>query len=117
MCSENLPTIIDPDLEIWYFNLYSCGYHAYMNIWIPLIGDESLICQKEKGNGYDLWLLLEITLLLDVQNICDHFWKFLPFKFLPKTPIHARVLGKRVNRGANYCLEIVCLCIVFGIVK
>ena len=24
-----------------------------MNIWIPLIGDESLICQKEKGNEYD----------------------------------------------------------------
>ena len=39
-----------------------------MNIWIPLIGDESLICQKEKGNEYDpdVELLLEITLLLDV---------------------------------------------------
>ena len=51
--SENLPLIIDPDLERLYFNSYSGGYHAYMNIWILLIGDESLICQKEKGNKYD----------------------------------------------------------------
>ena len=37
------------------------------------------------------------------QNICDHFWKLLS---LPKTPIHAWVLGKRGNRGAGYGLEI-----------
>ena len=48
--SENLPIIIDPDLERWLINLYSLGYHAYMNIWILLIEDESLICRKEKGN-------------------------------------------------------------------
>ena len=48
--SENLPIIIDPDLERWLINLYSLGYHAYMNIWIVLIEDESLICRKEKGN-------------------------------------------------------------------
>ena len=48
--SENLPIIIDPDLERWLINLYSLGYHAYMNIWIVLIEDESLTCRKEKGN-------------------------------------------------------------------
>ena len=48
--SENLPVIIDPDLERWLINLYSLGYHAYMNIWIVLIEDESLTCRKEKGN-------------------------------------------------------------------
>ena len=37
------------------------------------------------------------------QNICDHFRKFLS---LPKTSIRARVLGKRVNRGADCGLEI-----------
>ena len=50
--SENLLIIIDPDLERWYFNSYSRGYHVYMNIWIPLIGDESLTSQKEKENEY-----------------------------------------------------------------
>ena len=48
--SEYLPIIIDPDLERWLINLYSLGYHAYKNIWILLIEDESLICRKEKGN-------------------------------------------------------------------
>ena len=48
--SENLPIIIDPDLERWLINLYSLGYYAYMNIWILLIEDESLIYRKEKGN-------------------------------------------------------------------
>ena len=48
--SEYLPIIIDPDLERWLINLYSLGYYAYMNIWILLIEDESLICRKEKGN-------------------------------------------------------------------
>ena len=37
------------------------------------------------------------------QYICGQFWKFLS---LPKTSIRARVLGKRVNRGAGYGLEI-----------
>ena len=48
--SENLPIIIDPDLERWLINLYSLGYYAYMNIWILLIEDESLIYRKGKGN-------------------------------------------------------------------
>ena len=66
--SENLPIIINPDLKRWYFNSYSRGYHAYMNIWIPLIGDESLIVEKKKEMNMIimLWLLLETTLLLNV---------------------------------------------------
>ena len=38
--SENLPIIIESDLEKWLFNSYSRGYHKYINIWEPLIGDE-----------------------------------------------------------------------------
>ena len=78
-----------------------------MNLWIPSIEDESLICQKEKGNEYEL--LLEITLLGHMpQNICDHFWKF---------NFHS-VLGKRVNGSAGYGLEIlVCFFIFQGHVK
>ena len=51
--SENLPIIIEFDLGKWLFNSYSRGYHKYINIWEPLIGDESLIYRKEKGNVYD----------------------------------------------------------------
>ena len=91
--SENLPLIIDPDLERLYFNSYSGGYHAYMNIWILLIGDESLICQKEKGNKYDPHVVAitrnNVVVGRVPKNICDHFWRFLS---LPETSIHARVL-------------------------
>ena len=62
---------------------------------------------ERKGNKYDPHALV-ITRSNNVfrhvpQNICDHFWKLLS---LPKTPIHAWVLGKRGNRGAGYGLEI-----------
>ena len=43
------------------------------------------------------------------QNICDNFRKFLN---LPKTSIRVRLLGKRVNRGAGYGLEI-SVCFIF----
>ena len=100
------PIIIYPDLERWYFNSYSRGYHVYMNIWIPLIGDETLICWKEKGNEYDPHDVAITRNNVDVErafhNICDHFWKFLS---LLKTSIRTRVLDKRVNAGAGYGLE------------
>ena len=43
------------------------------------------------------------------QIICDHFWKFIS---LPRTSIRSRVLGKRVNRGAGYGLQIP-ICFIF----
>ena len=105
--SENLPIITDSDLEKWSFNSYSRGYHEYMNIWAPLIGHESLICRKEKRNVYDPHAVSIIRGNVVVgnvpQNICGFFWKFLS---LPNTSIRARVLAKRVNRGARYGLEI-----------
>ena len=84
-----------------------------MNIWIHLIGDESLICRKEKGIKYDphaVAITRNKAVVESVpQNICDHFWKFL---CLPKTSIRALVLGKRINRGAGYGLKI-SVCLIF----
>ena len=101
------------DLEKWSFNSYSRGYHKYMNIWVPLIRDESLICRKRKGNKCDphaVAITRGNAVVWHVpKNICDFFWKFLS---LPNTSIRARVLGKRVNRGAGYGLEIP-VCFVF----
>ena len=85
---ENLPIITDSDLERWYFNSYPRGYHAYMNIWIALIEDESLICRKEKGNKYDPHAVAITRNNFFVghvpQKICDYFLKFLS---LPKTSL------------------------------
>ena len=78
--SENLPIIIDSGLGKWSFDSYSRGYHEYMNIWVLLIGNESLICRKEKENTYDP-LAVAITrgnvVVRHVpQNICCFFLKF-----------------------------------------
>ena len=84
-----------------------------MNIWIPLIRGESLICRKEKENEYDPHAVAitrnNVVVGRVPQNICDHFWKFLS---LPKTSIHPRVLGKTVNPGTGYGLEIP-VCFIF----
>ena len=116
MNSENLPIIIDSGLGKWSFDSYSRGYHEYMNIWVLLIGNESLICRKEKENTYDP-LAVAITrgnvVVRHVpQNICCFFLKFLS---LPNTSILARVMGKRVNCGAGYGLEIP-VCFVFQVI-
>ena len=53
------------------------GTNEYMNIWVPLIGDESLICQKKKGNVYNAHAVVIIRGNFVVEhvpeNICDSF--------------------------------------------
>ena len=69
-----------------------------MNIWVPLIGDESLIYQKEKEYVYDphTVAIIQVNVVVGhvLQNIYGFFWIFLS---LPITSIRVRVLGKRVN--------------------
>ena len=87
-----------------------------MNIWVLLIGNESLICRKEKENTYDPLAVAIIRGNVVVrhvpQNICCFFLKFLS---LPNTSILARVMGKRVSCGAGYGLEIP-VCFVFQVI-
>ena len=28
----------------------TCGYHEYMSVWMPQIGDNSLFCRRELSN-------------------------------------------------------------------
>ena len=32
---------------------FSRGYHEYMSVWMPQIGDDSLFCRRELSNEYD----------------------------------------------------------------
>ena len=108
--SENLSITVDSDSEKWSFNLYSCGYHEYTNIWAPLIGDESLICQKkDMCMILMLWSLFEerLSSKMSPKIYAASFGNFL---CLPNTSIRARVLSKMVNRVVRNGLEIpVCL--------
>ena len=68
---------------------------------------------KEKGNEYDPRAVAitrnNVVVGRMPKNLCDHFWKSLS---LPKTSIRAWVLGKRINHGVAYGLEIP-VCFIF----
>ena len=86
--SENLSITVDSDSEKWSFNLYSCGYHEYTNIWAPLIGDESLICQKkDMCMILMLWSLFEerLSSKMSPKYMCpllEIFYVFLTHQYV-----------------------------------
>ena len=47
-----IPIYIDDNLATGTLNSYVRGYHAYMNIWVPLVGEE-LDCKYESENNHD----------------------------------------------------------------
>ena len=87
------------------------GCHAYMDIWpMPLIGDE-LILKPEPSNQYDQNAIAIIKEDIDSQKIVGHAPQMLSkilkmFVSLPEARISCVVMGKRVNRGGGYGLEI-----------
>ena len=44
--------LIEKDSATYEYNSFARGYHAYMNIWSPLIG-EILNCKREPSNEVD----------------------------------------------------------------
>ena len=58
--AKSIPIVHDVTLDGWTFDSYSRSYHTYMDLWVPLIGDDSLFCRKEgvpralpRGKIYD----------------------------------------------------------------
>ena len=83
------------------------GYYAYMDIWVPLIGDDSLTCQNEPDNVHDdhaVAIKREGRTVGHVpENISGFVWRFLS---LPNTSVRVEILGPRMNRGAGHGLEV-----------
>ena len=48
-----IPILIDNNFSVLKHNSYARGYHACMDIWKPLIGDDSLRCKREDDNIHD----------------------------------------------------------------
>ena len=78
-----------------------------MNIWVPNIGDDSILVEKENGNIYDEYAVCirhEGKIAGHVPiNLSKTLHRFLS---LPRSKINCVVTGRRVNRGAGYGLEI-----------
>ena len=89
---------------------HSRGFHAYMDIWNPKIGEELAIL-KEPENEHDKFAVAvkrNNTVSRDVVgHIGRHISKVIfQFLSLPGSTASAQVTGGRVNRGAGDGLEI-----------
>ena len=52
MYEIEIPIITEKNLATYEYNSFARGYHAYMDIWNPLIG-EILKCKREPTNEVD----------------------------------------------------------------
>ena len=101
-----IPILIGNSLSVLKQNSNARGYHAYMNIWKPLI-DHSLRCKREYDNIHDENAVAVIHSNHIGPRVVGHvpvlhssmFKKFI-------YTIRVLVTGKRINRGAGYGLEI-----------
>ena len=87
------------------------GYHVYMNIWEPLVG-ECLESRKEPTNEMDKTVVAVIRMNsysedVVVRHLPKNMSKIVfMFLSLPHCTLEIVVTGKRINRGSGYGLEI-----------
>ena len=111
MYEMEISIIIDKDLVTYEYDSFARGFHVYMDIWNPVIG-ELLKCKREPTNEVDkhaVAIMCSDSLVKEsvVGHIPHNISKFSSmFLTIPSTAIEVEVLGKRVNRGSGYGLEI-----------
>ena len=111
MYEMEIPIIVDKDLVTYVYDSFARGFHVYMDVWNPVIG-EILKCKREPTNEVDKHAVAIICSdSLGKESVVGH----IPHNIsnfssmiltIPSTTIEAEVLGKRVNRGSGYGLEI-----------
>ena len=48
-----IPTLVENNFSGLKHHSYIRGYHAYMDTWTPIIGDDNLLNKQEKDNKHD----------------------------------------------------------------
>ena len=97
-----------------YIRSYIRGYHAYIGLWTPAIG-EVLLVKPEPTNEKDS----NAVAVLKEDSIVGHVPRNLSprlFHFLRRdvNNAFAEVTCQKVNRGAGYGLEIPCTYRLYG---
>ena len=83
------------------------GYHAYMDIWKPKVGDEKFFLKSVNENQHEKFAVAIVLKERIVWHVPKNLSKiFHQFKKIPYCTIGCKVTGKRVNRGAGYGFEI-----------
>ena len=107
----DIPIVVENTFSVLKHHSYIRGYHAYMNIWTPIIGDDNLLCKHERDNKHDENAIAVLKGNGSGPRIGGHVpfcysSLFMKFFSLPYHCIKVCVEGKRVNRGVGYGLEI-----------
>ena len=99
--------MIDKSFSVLKHNSCARGYHAYMDIWKVLIGDDSLYCKREDENIHDK----NAVAVKHSNHIGPRVVGNVPFLHsstykkvlsLPYHTIRVLVAGNRICRGAGY---------------
>ena len=102
------------NLDILEVSSYIRGYHAYKEVWTPVVG-ESLLLRREPTNTRDanaVALYIEGTIVGHVPyNLAGSISHFLRREV---NKAFAEVIGAAVNRGAGYGLEVPCIYRLYG---
>ena len=102
------------NLDILEVSSYIRGYHAYKEVWTPVVG-ESLLLRREPTNTRDanaVALYIEGTIVGHVSyNLAGSISHFLRHEV---NKAFAEVIGAAVNRGAGYGLEVPCIYRLYG---
>ena len=93
MCEIDISILIEEDSATYEYNSFARRYHAYMNIWSPLIG-EILNCKRDK---YAVSIIRKNS--WENESIAGHvpenISKCCPmFLMIPNTTIEVQVVGK-----------------------
>ena len=93
---------------------YIRGYHAYIDVWTPSIG-ETLLLRREPDNLKDMSAVAVVNdgevvghIPYNMSNIVSQFLR------RDYNKAFAEVTGDKVNRGARYGLEIPCIYRLYG---
>ena len=101
-------------IEVLEIPSYIRGYHAYMSICNPVLG-QMLLVKREPTNRKDrnaVGLFLEDVVVGHVpHNLVPQFSQFLRRDV---NKAFAEVTGQKINRGAGYGIEIPCVYRLYG---
>ena len=99
MTKEEIPIIIKKNLTTYEYDSFARGFHAYMDIWNPLIG-EILKYKREPTKEVDK----HAAAIMRSNSFGKEFSAV--FLMILLTSIEVEVADKRLNRGGGYGLEI-----------
>ena len=116
LCTEMCSQVVESSssIEVLEINSFIRGYHAYKDLWSPVIG-ESLLVKREPTNSHDVNAVAvykEAVVVGHVPyNLAQTFSHFLKRDV---NKAFAEVTGTKVNRGAGYGLEVPCKYKIYG---